>query len=70
VACAGGTGYFCGSCNKTFDDSLVRLQKKPRAVTSTIGDPLTRSQSIVFTHVAEDKGFNTIEDEYARHDPE
>lgn len=41
-----GNGYFCGSCQKTFDDSLVRLVKKPRAVTSTIGT--NKNNDLVF----------------------
>lgn len=66
---AGGNGYFCSSCQKVFDSSLVHLHKKPKAVTSTIGD--IRNQDLVFESVPEDKGISPIvEDEYKKYDPE
>jgi hypothetical protein len=46
--------FICSSCNKTFDDSLVRLVKKPRAVTS-IGDPRTQNQDVMFECLPEDR---------------
>ena len=60
-----GRGYFCGYCQKTFDDSLVRLVKKPRAVSSTIGD----RNDLLFQPIPEDKeGSDLIEDEYSKYD--
>lgn len=62
-----GRGYFCGSCQKTFDDSLVRLVKKPRAVTSTIGTD--KNNDLVFQPIPENKeGSDLIEDEYSKYD--
>lgn len=66
---AGGSGYFCTSCLKTYDDSLVRLPKKPKAVTSSIGDPNLRNPFIIGT-VPENKGFPEEFDEYSKYDPE
>ena len=59
-----GKGYFCGSCQKTYDDSLVKLVKKPKAVASTIGD----KNYMVFQTVPEDKGLDPMGDEYAKYD--
>jgi hypothetical protein len=60
-----GSGYFCGSCQKTFDDSLVRLVKKPRAVSSIIGD----KNDLLFQPIPGDKeGSDLIEDEYSKYD--
>ena len=61
-----GRGYFCGFCQKTYDDSLVRLVKKPKAVTSIIHD----KNDLVFQPIPEDKGLEPIEDEYKKYDPE
>ena len=66
---AGGTGYFCGPCNKTFDDALVRLPKKPKAVISSVGDPNLRNIFMIAT-VPEDKGLMEEFDEYSKYDPE
>jgi hypothetical protein len=63
-----GRGYFCGSCQKTYDDSVVRLTKKPRAVASAIGD--MKNDLVVFQSVLEDKGLDIAEDEYSKYDPE
>ena len=60
-----GRGYFCGSCQKTYDDSLVRLTKKPRAVAATIGN---MKNDLVFQSVLEDKGLDIVEDEYSKYD--
>ena len=66
---AGGKGYWCGSCAKVFNISLVHLHKKPKAVTSTIGG--TRNQDFIFQYVPEDKGINDQGyDEYTKYDPE
>ena len=70
-----GRGYFCGSCQKTFDDSLVHLHKKPKAVTSTIGDfskGNNNSQVPILEYISEDRGIgpDIIEDEYQKYDPE
>ena len=66
---AGGTGYFCGPCNKTFDDALVRLPKKPKAVISSVGDPNLRNIFMIAT-VPENKGLEKEFDEYSKYDPE
>lgn len=66
---AGGTGYFCGPCNKTFDDALVRLRKKPKAVISSVGDPNLRNIFMIGT-IPENKGLIDEFDEYEKYDPE
>jgi hypothetical protein len=66
---AGGIGYFCGPCNKTFDDALVRLPKKPKAVISSVGDPNLRNIFMIAT-VPENKGLAEEFDEYSKYDPE
>ena len=71
-----GRGYFCGSCQMTFDDSLVHLHKKPKAVTSTIGDFSSGNNSNnlvpIVEYISEDRVIDPdiIEDEYSKYDPE
>ena len=62
---ASGTGYFCGPCNKTFDDALVRLPKKPKAVISSVADPNLRNIFMIAT-IPEDKGFMDKFDGYEK----
>jgi hypothetical protein len=66
-----GRGYICGSCQKTYDDSIVRLPKKPRPLTSTIGDSSRNGNQPFFAPIPENKdGTDMIEDEYSKYDPE
>ena len=68
-----GTGYFCSECGQTFDDSLVNLRKKPKAVNSIIAvNGNNYPNAVFFSYVQEDKGVIDVDqyDEYAKYDPE
>lgn len=72
---AGGDGYWCMNCQNTFDSSLVRLAKKPKPVTSTIGDTNNNNnnQDFLFEHIPEQSGFDYSSegyDPYTANDPE